>query len=83
MTQDVIRALLEDPRMVRLCGQAANVVAQFRTMLKKAPEIRSRAHFNAPGRARTCDLRIRSPLLYPTELRAPEAAVFRPKPGGS
>ena len=24
-----------------------------------------------PGRARTCDLRIRNPLLYPTELRAP------------
>jgi hypothetical protein len=25
---------------------------------------------SAPGRIRTCDLRIRSPLLYPTELRA-------------
>ena len=25
---------------------------------------------NAPGRTRTCDLRIRSPLLYPAELRA-------------
>jgi hypothetical protein len=24
----------------------------------------------APGRIRTCDLRIRSPLLYPAELRA-------------
>ena len=24
----------------------------------------------APGRIRTCDLRIRSPLLYPTELQA-------------
>ena len=24
-----------------------------------------------PGRIRTCDLRIRSPLLYPAELRAP------------
>jgi hypothetical protein len=24
----------------------------------------------APGRTRTCDLRIRSPALYPTELRA-------------
>ncbi len=23
-----------------------------------------------PGRIRTCDLRIRNPLLYPTELRA-------------
>ncbi len=25
---------------------------------------------NTPGRIRTCDLRIRNPLLYPTELRA-------------
>jgi hypothetical protein len=24
----------------------------------------------APGRARTCDIRIRSPTLYPAELRA-------------
>ena len=24
---------------------------------------------NAPGRIRTCDLRIRNPLLYPAELR--------------
>ena len=27
---------------------------------------------NTPGRIRTCDLRIRNPLLYPTELRAQE-----------
>lgn len=26
-------------------------------------------HLGAPGRTRTCDLRIRSPLLYPSELR--------------
>ncbi len=26
--------------------------------------------YSTPGRIRTCDLRIRSPLLYPTELRA-------------
>jgi hypothetical protein len=26
--------------------------------------------YNTPGRIRTCDLRIRNPLLYPTELRA-------------
>jgi hypothetical protein len=25
----------------------------------------------APGRARTCDIRIRNPVLYPAELRAP------------
>ena len=28
------------------------------------------AVLNTPGRTRTCDLRIRNPLLYPTELRA-------------
>ena len=38
---------------------------------------------NAPGRTRTCDLRIRSPLLYPAELRAPETAGFGRKPRGS
>jgi hypothetical protein len=30
----------------------------------------SRMSSGAPGRTRTCDLRIRSPALYPTELRA-------------
>ena len=28
------------------------------------------AMFGTPGRIRTCDLRIRSPTLYPAELRA-------------
>lgn len=31
----------------------------------------------APGRIRTCDLRIRSPLLYPAELRAPRRSAAR------
>ena len=30
-------------------------------------------HKSTPGRIRTCDLRIRSPLLYPAELRGPWA----------
>ena len=29
-----------------------------------------RSVIGAPGRARTCDIRIRSPTLYPAELRA-------------
>ncbi len=29
------------------------------------------AFSGTPGRIRTCDLRIRSPLLYPAELQAP------------
>lgn len=32
--------------------------------------LKQRTHIGTPGRIRTCDLRIRSPLLYPTELRA-------------
>src|SRR5688500_19295160 len=35
-----------------------------------------RAKVGAPGRTRTCDLRIRSPALYPTELRAQQAFII-------
>ena len=35
------------------------------------------AIINTPGRIRTCDLRIRSPLLYPTELRALDRTIIR------
>ena len=31
----------------------------------------------APGRSRTCDLGLRSPLLYPTELRAHKGRLKR------
>ena len=37
----------------------------------------------APGRIRTCDLRIRSPLLYPAELRGPRGAVGSRKVGAA
>ena len=33
--------------------------------------VQSTGFFEAPGRIRPYDLRIRSPLLYPAELRAP------------
>jgi hypothetical protein len=36
----------------------------------------SRAKAGAPGRTRTCDLRIRSPALYPTELRAQRTFII-------
>src|SRR5262249_220279 len=32
--------------------------------------VNARRESGAPGRSRTCDPRIRSPMLYPTELRA-------------
>ncbi len=35
----------------------------------------------APGRTRTCNLRIRSPLLYPVELRALAEALCAPRAG--
>jgi hypothetical protein len=37
---------------------------------------------NAPGRIRTCDRRIRNPLLYPAELRARYAGNCRSGDGG-
>ena len=36
----------------------------------------------APGRIRTCDLRIRSPLLYPAELRGPRGTRVGPARSG-
>jgi hypothetical protein len=35
----------------------------------------ARAKTGAPGRARTCDPRLRRPMLYPTELRARGSSV--------
>ena len=40
------------------------------TESKKKPDTRWPTKNSTPDRIRTCDLRIRSPLLYPTELRA-------------
>ena len=40
------------------------------TYSSRLPRSRIRRKNGAPGRSRTCDLRIRSPLLYPAELRA-------------
>ena len=47
------------------------------------------AEGRAPGRTRTCDPRLRRPVLYPTELRAPDgtlqcsnrARALSPSPG--
>ena len=36
---------------------------------------------STPGRIRTCDLRIRSPLLYPAELRAQSSSTTTSPPG--
>ena len=40
------------------------------------PDLAREASVGAPGRTRTCDLRIRSPALYPTELRAQQAFII-------
>ena len=37
---------------------------------KAVSELKTKEKQTTPGRTRTCDLRIRNPLLYPTELRA-------------
>src|ERR1041384_7305246 len=39
---------------------------------------RGASRVGAPGRTRTCDLRIRSPALSPTALRAHESASYHP-----
>ncbi len=31
--------------------------------------------FGAPGRTRTCNIRLRRPVLYPVELRAPRVEI--------
>ena len=33
--------------------------------------------FRAPGRSRTCDIRLRRPALYPAELRGPAGGAYR------
>ncbi len=38
--------------------------------MKRGLPYEALAKYGMPGRIRTCDLRIRNPLLYPTELRA-------------
>jgi hypothetical protein len=41
-------------------------------VLKTYKKLKGNLIFGAPGRIRTCGLRIRSPLLYPAELQALE-----------
>jgi hypothetical protein len=41
----------------------------------------NKSYENAPDRIRTCDLRIRNPLLYPAELRAQIIVVKQLKVG--
>ena len=48
-----------------VCDRDTTVLQKKGTMISHNP-----FKINAPGRIRTCDLRIRSPLLYPTELQA-------------
>ena len=51
------------------------IIRYVMTLLKLFISIRSGEFetvgvFGAPGRIRTCDLRLRRPVLYPAELRA-------------
>jgi hypothetical protein len=48
---------------------AAKVVDSLPTRTCGKEEVAELA-INTPGRIRTCDRRIRNPLLYPSELRA-------------
>jgi hypothetical protein len=50
-------------------NRAAKVVDSLPTRTCGKEEVAELA-INTPGRIRTCDRRIRNPLLYPSELRA-------------
>ena len=45
-------------------------IAKIGDKMRKGKAKKANYFNGAPGRIRTCDLRIRSPLLYPTELQA-------------
>ena len=49
-------------------------LAAAKRVHRKVEKLRNSSGFGAPGRIRTCDLKIRSLLLYPAELRAPGCA---------
>src|SRR3990170_7471709 len=55
-----------------LCGNGSNALAIWRGdgVFEGQPFPQAMPARGTPGRIRTCDLRIRNPSLYPTELRA-------------
>ena len=57
------------PERIRTSDQL--IKSQLLCQLSYWPMIKySQTKKSAPGRIRTCDLRVRSPALYPAELRA-------------
>jgi hypothetical protein len=65
----------------RRCQKQDTVLSVARTAHERArllgPRELSLSNLSAPGRIRTCDLRIRSPLLYPAELRGRARPLHR------
>jgi hypothetical protein len=61
-----------DERIATPCSHLRSHPARFRPLAGHAGRSNvciCRLFFSAPGRTRTCDIRIRSPMLYPAELR--------------
>ena len=56
------------------CGSAD--VTAYRVSDAEADFLNDSGMIGAPGRARTCDPRLRRPVLYPTELRARDDVKF-------
>ena len=65
-------------RVIRFRARGASARQPSRACLAVAGALARPAKAGAPGRTRTCDLRIRSPALYPTELRAHESPSYHP-----
>src|SRR5262249_35477500 len=71
-------AALFEPAPVFLRDFLTNMPHGERPVSKIGSEWRSQMRLSAgaPGRSRTCDPRIRSPMLYPTELQAHQVVTI-------
>ena len=56
-------------------GWTENQRLDFFRTVKRPPPASSTCRYGAPGRTRTCNLRLRRPLLYPVELRARRSSL--------
>lgn len=78
----------ESRQIMARCGKENDSINSVNSETKNAgntvkTSVSRVMEFGAPGRIRTCDLRIRNPMLYPTEPRAPWKGERSIAPQGS